>query len=273
MPSKKVSPLLTQNAKNSSTQAMLVKDIMRTKPRTMTPETYMYEAMAYMTRHGLNYLPIVDREQLVGVITPRDLLRYRSQKALLLLGNIKEAFQERDINKFDQIAKMDDQVEILHAEITEYLRKLTAQNLTEQENDDLLRYLRVNETIERIGDVIESNLADVGQEAIRDGITKNETAREILSSLYEKIRHALGAVHAAVVEQDEIAAQDILHMKDDIKQLVIRALQVQSQRLQTEGADNIDITKFENELIDSMKRIYSLTKRIAKLTLPLAVVE
>ncbi len=190
-----------------------------------------------------------------------------------MLGNIKEAFQERDINKFDQIAKMDDQVEILHAEITEYLRKLTAQNLTEQENDDLLRYLRVNETIERIGDVIESNLADVGQEAIRDGITKNETAREILSSLYEKIRHALGAVHAAVVEQDEIAAQDILHMKDDIKQLVIRALQVQSQRLQTEGADNIDITKFENELIDSMKRIYSLTKRIAKLTLPLAVVE
>lgn len=75
---------------NVDAESLVVKDVMRINPKTMTPETYMYEAMAYMTRHGLNYLPIVDREQLVGVITPRDLLRYRSQKALLLLGTIKE---------------------------------------------------------------------------------------------------------------------------------------------------------------------------------------
>ena len=75
---------------NVDAELLKVKDIMRVKPRTMAPETYMYEAMAYMTRHALNYLPIVDRQQLVGVITPGDLLRYRSQKALLLLGNIKE---------------------------------------------------------------------------------------------------------------------------------------------------------------------------------------
>ena len=75
---------------NVDIESLVVEDVMRAKPKTMTPETYMFEAMAYMTRHGLNYLPIVDREQLVGVITPRDLLRYRSQKALLLLGNIKE---------------------------------------------------------------------------------------------------------------------------------------------------------------------------------------
>lgn len=75
---------------NVDSRLLTVKDVMRAKPRTMSPETYMYEAMAYMTRHGLNYLPVVDRGQLVGVVTPRDLLRYRSQKALLLLGNIKE---------------------------------------------------------------------------------------------------------------------------------------------------------------------------------------
>lgn len=190
-----------------------------------------------------------------------------------MLENIREAFQQRDSNKFDEIAKMDDQVDILHAAITDYLRKLTVQNLTEQENDDLLRYLSANEDLERIGDVIETNLVEVGQGAIREGINETETAREILRSLYEQIRHALGAVNAVIVENDEIAAQDILHMKDDINQLVLEALQLQAQRLKTEGADNIDITKFENELIDSMKRIYSLTKRIARLALPPAVVE
>lgn len=72
------------------TSQMTVQDVMRTSPRTMTPETYMYEAMAFMTSHSLNHLPIVDRGQLVGIVTPRDLMRYRSQKALLLLGNIRE---------------------------------------------------------------------------------------------------------------------------------------------------------------------------------------
>jgi CBS domain-containing protein len=65
-------------------------DVMRRDPPCMTPEDFMYEAMALMTRRGLNGLPIVDRGQLVGVVTPRDLMRYRSQKALLLLGNIRE---------------------------------------------------------------------------------------------------------------------------------------------------------------------------------------
>jgi CBS domain-containing protein len=75
---------------NVDIQAMTAGDVMQVGPRTMSPETYMYEAMALMTRHSLNYLPVVDRTQLVGVVTPRDLMRYRSQKALLLLGNIRE---------------------------------------------------------------------------------------------------------------------------------------------------------------------------------------
>jgi len=75
---------------NVNAHSMTARDVMRSTPPTMTPDTYMYEAMAFMTSHGLNHLPIVDRNQLVGIVTPRDLMRYRSQKALLLLGNIRE---------------------------------------------------------------------------------------------------------------------------------------------------------------------------------------
>ena len=57
-------------------------------------------------------------------------------------------------------------------------------------------------------------------------------------------------------------------MKDDINRLVSEALQLQAQRLKSEGAENIDVTHFENELLDSMKRIYSLTRQIAKLSIP-----
>jgi len=64
--------------------------IMKPLPCTLTPDTFMYEAMAFMTAHGLKYLPVVDRNELVGIVSLRDLMRYRSQKAMLLIGNIRE---------------------------------------------------------------------------------------------------------------------------------------------------------------------------------------
>jgi len=190
-----------------------------------------------------------------------------------MLERIKEAFQERDDNKFDEVAKMDDQADIIHAAITDYIKRLTIQNLTEDENNDLMRYLQANEDLERVGDVIETNLVQVGQDVIRDGIEPTEASRAILMDLYEKIRLALGAARSAIVDNDEVAAQSILHLKDDVNQLTYQALQLQAQRLKSEGADNIDVTMFENELIDSMKRIYSLTKRIAKLTVPDSLIQ
>ena len=64
--------------------------LMDTDPATMAPQTFMYEAMAYMVRHRLKYLPIVDDEEVVGLVSMSDLMRYRSQKATLMIGSIAE---------------------------------------------------------------------------------------------------------------------------------------------------------------------------------------
>ncbi|WP_448553137.1 Na/Pi cotransporter family protein [Thalassotalea montiporae] len=185
-----------------------------------------------------------------------------------MLAKTGDAFRERDAKKFDEIAKMDDQADILHAEITDYIRKLTLQNLTEQENENMMRYLSINEDLERIGDVIETNLVEVGKEAVRLKLKATETERTILSQLYYQLREVLSATQTITQNDDELAAQNILHMKDNINQLVREAIQMQAKRLKQEGSENIDVTHMENELMDSMKRIYSLSKRIAKLSLP-----
>lgn len=64
--------------------------VMNHQLHTMGPETYMYEAMAYMLGHRLNQLLVVDQGEMVGIVTQQDLMRYRSQKAMLLLGNVRE---------------------------------------------------------------------------------------------------------------------------------------------------------------------------------------
>jgi CBS domain-containing protein len=50
----------------------------------------MYEAMAYITAHRIKHLPVIDDGQLVGMVTMRELMRYRSQKAMLLVGSVND---------------------------------------------------------------------------------------------------------------------------------------------------------------------------------------
>jgi CBS domain-containing protein len=69
---------------------MTARDIMSPHPYSLGPATYMFEAMAFMTGHRLKHLPVVAGGEPVGMVSLRDLLRYRSQKAMLLLGNIRE---------------------------------------------------------------------------------------------------------------------------------------------------------------------------------------
>jgi len=75
---------------NVNCQVITAGEIMTPDPPALAPDTYMYEAMAHMSRHQLKYLPVIDRTEVVGMVSLQDLMRYRSHKAMLLIGNIRE---------------------------------------------------------------------------------------------------------------------------------------------------------------------------------------
>ncbi|AJF08032.1 cyclic nucleotide-binding protein [Geoalkalibacter subterraneus] len=76
---------------NVDPDAITAATIMTPQPHSLSPDTYMYEAMAYMSAHRMRHLPILDGKQVVGIVTLRDLMRFRSQKAMLLVGNARQA--------------------------------------------------------------------------------------------------------------------------------------------------------------------------------------
>ncbi|MFO7767268.1 MAG: DUF294 nucleotidyltransferase-like domain-containing protein [Pelovirga sp.] len=72
-------------------------EIMTSNPQTMAPETFMYEATTFMMAHKAKHIPILDRETIVGIISLPDLMKYRSQKSMLLVGNINKARTIEDL--------------------------------------------------------------------------------------------------------------------------------------------------------------------------------
>jgi len=71
--------------------------VMTPQPYTMAPDTFMYEATTFMMNNKIKHMPIVDRGEIVGIVSQHDLMRFRSQKSMLLIGNINKARTVEDL--------------------------------------------------------------------------------------------------------------------------------------------------------------------------------
>jgi CBS domain-containing protein len=135
---------------NANPATLTAGDIMSRNPLTLGPETYMYEAMAFMVGHRIKHLPVVDRGELVGIVSLRDLMRYRSHKAMLLIGNIRE---EQTISGLAAI----------HREVVAVARALLSETRSTPEVMEILSYIH-HGIIRRAFDLCLEELRAAGQE-------------------------------------------------------------------------------------------------------------
>lgn len=59
-------------------ESVPVKDVMATDPVTVGPDTPVHQAAALMLERGIGCLPVVDGEELVGILTEGDFVRLAS---------------------------------------------------------------------------------------------------------------------------------------------------------------------------------------------------
>ncbi len=67
-----------------------VGEVMAAPPPALSPDSYLYEAIALMQRRTLQFLAVCKQGEPVGLITPATLIRYRGRRAMMLLGSIGE---------------------------------------------------------------------------------------------------------------------------------------------------------------------------------------
>ena len=183
---------------------------------------------------------------------------------LQMLDKIREAFLRPERDTFETVANMDDQADMLYEEIVNYLGEIRKQQLTENQNQEFLQLMIAAENLERIGDVIETNLVDAGYTSIDEKLQASETILHVLDDLFKKVYQAVELSIAAVADNNELAAHNILSLKTEINHLIQEALNYQAQRMNLSDKKLLYKFRIEDEIIDNLKRIYSLTRRIAK---------
>jgi phosphate:Na+ symporter len=72
----------------------------------------------------------------------------------------------------------------------------------------------------------------------------------------------------AIGDVDQNKALEVINMKSEINGLIDDALQYQAARVAPTTPDSIATFRMEDEVIDALRRIYRLSKRVARLILP-----
>jgi len=190
-----------------------------------------------------------------------------------MLQRIMPAILKGNRQTLSQIAKMDDQVDILYASIISYLGKISKQTLTDAQTKEFLRLMEAAGDLENIGDIIETNLVVLGEQRIDAGVAVSQGTQDMLNGFQKAISSAVDNAVQAVSQRNELAAQTVISMKNEIARLVDSAAVHEAQRLVAEEPNRIPAYTIEMDIIEKQKRIYYFAKRMAKTVMPEAVKE
>jgi len=165
------------------------------------------------------------------------------------------------------IEAKDDAVDALYASMVTYLGKVSQQKLSAEETDELINLMEALNSLENIGDVIETNLVALGLNRIESGVSVGDATAEMLTGFHSAVRRALDASLQAATQRSTRAAAAVRTMKSEINQLADAASRHQARRLVADEPDRIAAYTLETDVLQNLQRIYYYTRRMARTVL------
>lgn len=193
--------------------------------------------------------------------------------ALAMLQEIRPAWKAGDRHRLDRIAQRDDEIDILEAAVLEYLAKIRTRTLTEQQSLEFQSLMTMSNDLESLAAMIETDLVALAQQGIALGTASSDQTRAMLAEFYDTVVESVRYTVQAVRDNDQLAAEEVMTLKTSIREQSERLLTRKADRLTTEDPDYLQLVRLEMSFVNEMRRIYTLAKRIAKVTLPSAIAQ
>ena len=233
------------------------------------PFTGLLEKLAVKTvgnKKGANDKTIMLDERLIA--TPaiaisqcKEVVNDMSRLSVEALNKTFEMFGNFNEKTFDEIAALEDEVDMYEDTVGTYLVKLSASNLTPENSREVTKLLHTIGDLERLSDHA-VNIAKSMQEMFDKKLTFSEKANKEIATMIAAVREITGLAHNCFVESDlktaylvEPLEQVIDVLKDEIKKGHI-------QRLQKEEC-TIEMGFVLSDLITNLERVSDHCSNIA----------
>lgn len=161
----------------------------------------------------------------------------------------------------DQLGEAEDHIDRQHSAIVDFLEKLLEPGQSPDVSRMAIDLVEAADYLESIGDQVDREMIPLFQRHVEGGSTLSPQARKSLSAfaqaVSQELRHALRAVGGS----DPVLARSVLDSKAQLRSLERAAIEPQVQSGQTDGPQWVLPSALERELTESLRRVYSLTRR------------
>ncbi|NVD06724.1 Na/Pi cotransporter family protein [Vibrio sp. JPW-9-11-11] len=166
-----------------------------------------------------------------------------------------------------EIEKVEDEVDMLHGQILSYLGRLRQSPLSTKESRQQIKLVSLTDQLESIADLVVNAMLPLCYKTLDANISASPEMRKTLDLTHSRVNRALLDSVNAIRRGDSQLAENVLNAKREINALLDSILELQAERLAQATEQRLDIFRIQMEWVESLKRIYTLSKRVAKLQL------
>ena len=191
-------------------------------------------------------------------------IEHMGEQVRTMLARIMPAILHGNTTVLDEIHGIDERVDVLHAEIVTYLGQISGLELTKKQQKEFLRLMDAVNDLENIGDVIETNLVELGRRRIEKGVSISDATQKVLTGFHEVVTRAVDSAIRAVSEDSLEAARSVADMKREITTIANSAAIHESKRLVVNEPNRIEAYTIEMDITEKLQRIYYFARRMAR---------
>ena len=185
-----------------------------------------------------------------------------------MLTTLWMAFQTRNRDMVDEVIKMDDKVDVLSELILQYISEIQQEKLSDENSHMLQSLMSATINIESLADVIESELSVICKKFLDHDLQESDETLDLFVGFSKMVAEAFDKLVGAIKNNDESAAAEVISSKEQIQHIVDDILRNQASRISVQTSKHLLLVRLELEMVDQLRRIYTLTKRIAKEFIP-----
>ena len=181
-----------------------------------------------------------------------------------MLVQVMPALLDGEAEELMELRRSDEAVDLLHGHIVTYLGRLSRENLSKEESDELVTLLEAANDLEAVGDIIETNLVAQGLGRLETGVEVSPQTREVLEVFHAAVLRGFDLSLQAVAQRNEAAARAVLEMKGEVKRMARSASSHEARRLVADEPNRLEAYSVEVDILKNLERIHYFTRRMAR---------
>ena len=192
-------------------------------------------------------------------------------EVLPMIAKGPRAAMEGSEHDLSEIENMGGNVDFLHGAIIEYCGRLSQQQLTQQQAEQLNSYMDIARYFENMSDTLATNLVYRGRQRLRHGVVISPETKKIFSALEKLVFNVVKQATQAVTGPDLEKAKAVRLIKPEIGELVASTERHLVRRLIADESHRLSTYRVESELLGNLKHVHYLSRRIAKAMLKMSL--